>query len=95
MKKINVLIADDSATVRKVIGEILDAATGIKVMGAAQDPIFARIEIITKPKVNLKVTIHHHDLCLSFRLGCRNLGVCPRIGAVARGSRFEASFLVI
>ncbi len=41
MKKISVLIVDDSATVRKVIGEILDAATGIKVMGTAQDPIFA------------------------------------------------------
>ncbi len=27
--------------------------------------------------------------------GIRPLGVCPRIGVVARGSRFEASFLVI
>ena len=38
---IKVLIVDDSATVRQVVGEILNNAPGIEVAGAAQDPIFA------------------------------------------------------
>jgi two-component system chemotaxis response regulator CheB len=38
----NVLIVDDSAVVRQVLTEQLSAIHGIKVMGAARDPIFAR-----------------------------------------------------
>ncbi len=39
---IKVFLVDDSATVRKVLREILEAAPGIKVIGAAQDPVFAQ-----------------------------------------------------
>jgi two-component system, chemotaxis family, protein-glutamate methylesterase/glutaminase len=38
---IRTFIVDDSATVRQVIGDILDRAPGIRVIGAAQDPLFA------------------------------------------------------
>jgi two-component system chemotaxis response regulator CheB len=38
---IRVLIVDDSAVVRQVVTEILSADKGIKVIGAAPDPIFA------------------------------------------------------
>ncbi len=41
MNKIKVFIVDDSATVRTVVGDILNAATGIEVIGSASDPIFA------------------------------------------------------
>ena len=40
-----VLIVDDSALVRKVLGEILGAAPGIEVVGAVADPYQAREEI--------------------------------------------------
>ncbi|MEH6347311.1 MAG: chemotaxis response regulator protein-glutamate methylesterase [Bermanella sp.] len=39
---IRVLIVDDSAVVRKVLGEMLTGVAGIEVMGTAQDPIFAQ-----------------------------------------------------
>jgi len=39
---IKVFLVDDSATVRKVLRDILEAAPGVKVIGAAQDPIFAQ-----------------------------------------------------
>ncbi len=39
---IKVFLVDDSATVRKVLREILEAVPGIKVVGAAQDPVFAQ-----------------------------------------------------
>jgi two-component system chemotaxis response regulator CheB len=38
---IRVFIIDDSAVVRKVLTGILDTASGIEVIGSAQDPIFA------------------------------------------------------
>ena len=41
MSRTKVLIIDDSATVRSVVGGILDAAAGMEVMGTAADPIFA------------------------------------------------------
>ncbi len=39
---IRVFIVDDSAVVRKVLSEMLAGASGIDVIGAAQDPIFAQ-----------------------------------------------------
>ncbi len=39
---IRVFIVDDSAVVRKVLTELLKSASGIEVIGAAQDPIFAQ-----------------------------------------------------
>jgi len=39
---IRVFIVDDSAVVRKVLTEMLEGASGIEVIGAAQDPIFAQ-----------------------------------------------------
>ncbi len=41
MKKIKVLIVDDSASVRMVLSEILTTDRGIEVIGAASDPIIA------------------------------------------------------
>jgi len=39
---IRVFIVDDSAVVRKVLTEMLNGVSGIDVIGAAQDPIFAQ-----------------------------------------------------
>lgn len=39
---ITVFLVDDSATVRKVLRDILGSVSGIEVIGAAQDPIFAQ-----------------------------------------------------
>ncbi len=41
MKKISVLIVDDSAVVRQVMAEVLGRSPEIEVIGAASDPIFA------------------------------------------------------
>ena len=41
MKKINVLVVDDSAVVRQVLQDILNKDTEIHVMAVASDPIFA------------------------------------------------------
>ncbi|MDY6934142.1 MAG: chemotaxis response regulator protein-glutamate methylesterase [Spirochaetota bacterium] len=40
-KKIKVMIVDDSASVRKVIGEIIDSTPDMELMAAAHDPIIA------------------------------------------------------
>ncbi len=42
MEKIKVLIIDDSALIRKVLTEIIDRETDMKVVGAAPDPLVAR-----------------------------------------------------
>jgi len=41
MKKINVLVVDDSAVVRQVLQGILESDSAIKVIAAASDPLFA------------------------------------------------------
>ncbi|MGB4923520.1 MAG: response regulator, partial [Candidatus Nitrotoga sp.] len=41
MKKIKVLLVDDSAVVRQVLQAVLDQEPDIQVIGAASDPIFA------------------------------------------------------
>ncbi len=41
MKKIKVLIVDDSAVVRKVMGDLLSAESGIELLRSAPDPVFA------------------------------------------------------
>jgi two-component system chemotaxis response regulator CheB len=41
MDKIKVLVVDDSASVRKVLSEILETDSSIEVLGAASDPILA------------------------------------------------------
>ena len=45
MKKIKVLIIDDSALIRSLLGEILSAYDNIQVVGAAEDPYEARDQI--------------------------------------------------
>ncbi len=45
MKKIKVLVVDDSALIRQVLSEILNQAGDIEVVGTAQDPIFAMEKI--------------------------------------------------
>lgn len=47
MKKITVLIVDDSAVIRNVIREVLSADEAIEVVGEAEDPLVAR-EMIKK-----------------------------------------------
>ena len=42
MKKINVLVVDDSALIRKLLTEIIDAQRDMTVVGAASDPLMAR-----------------------------------------------------
>ncbi len=42
MKPISVLVIDDSALIRKLLSEIINAQAGLKVVGVAQDPIVAR-----------------------------------------------------
>lgn len=44
-KKINVLVIDDSALVRKMLTEILESDKDISVIGTAQDPLIARDKI--------------------------------------------------
>lgn len=46
--EIKVLIVDDSAVVRQVLTGLLDGVSGIKVIGAAQDPIFAMKKMETE-----------------------------------------------
>ncbi len=45
-KKIKVLIVDDSAVVRQILTEILNADPGIRVVGTASNPLFAAQKII-------------------------------------------------
>lgn len=45
MKKIKVLIVDDSALIRKVLTEMLSSDPGIEVIGTASDPYIARNKI--------------------------------------------------
>ncbi|MCW8923620.1 MAG: chemotaxis response regulator protein-glutamate methylesterase [Gammaproteobacteria bacterium] len=45
MKKISVLIVDDSAVVRRILKEILSSDKGIDVVGTAMDPYIARDKI--------------------------------------------------
>ena len=47
MAKIKVLIVDDSALVRQVLQEVLDADPAIEVVGVAPDPYVARHKIKT------------------------------------------------
>jgi len=42
MSKIRVLIIDDSLSVRTILTEILNSSPDIEVVGAAEDPIYAR-----------------------------------------------------
>ena len=42
MKKIRVLIIDDSLLIRKVLTGVLNTAPDIEVIGAAEDPLVAR-----------------------------------------------------
>lgn len=45
MSKIKVLVVDDSALVRQVLSEVLNANSAIEVIGTAQDPLDAREKI--------------------------------------------------
>lgn len=41
MKPVNVMVVDDSAVVRKIVGEMLAAAPGIRLLHAVSDPLLA------------------------------------------------------
>lgn len=45
---IKLFIVDDSAVVRQVLTGLLDGASGLKVIGAAPDPIFAMKKMETE-----------------------------------------------
>ena len=49
MSNIKVLIVDDSAVVRQVLTEQLNAISGVSVVGAAADPLFAQRYLERKP----------------------------------------------
>ncbi len=46
MKKIRVIVVDDSALMRQLITEILHSDPGVEVVAAAADPILAREKVI-------------------------------------------------
>jgi two-component system chemotaxis response regulator CheB len=48
MKTINVMVVDDSAVVRKVVGAMLESAPGIHLLHAVSDPLLA-IERMKQP----------------------------------------------
>ena len=39
MKTIDVMVVDDSAVVRKVVGAVLESAPGIRLLHAVSDPL--------------------------------------------------------
>ena len=47
MKKISVIVIDDSALIRKLLSEIINSQPDMEVVGAAPDPIVAREMIRT------------------------------------------------
>lgn len=63
MKKIKVLIVDDSAVVRKVMSELLSSDPQIEVIGTAQDPTFAvdKIAQITPDVITLDIEMPKMD----------------------------------
>ncbi|MBL8420022.1 MAG: chemotaxis response regulator protein-glutamate methylesterase, partial [Dechloromonas sp.] len=42
MKKITVIVVDDSALIRKLLTEIINSQPDMQVLGAAPDPLVAR-----------------------------------------------------
>lgn len=51
-RNIKVLIVDDSAIVRKILSEAIEAEPGLEVIGTAPDPYVARDKILSlKPDV--------------------------------------------
>jgi two-component system chemotaxis response regulator CheB len=63
MKKIRVLIVDDSLLVRKVLTSILSTASDIEVVGAAEDPLVARemIKQFNPDVLTLDIEMPHMD----------------------------------
>ena len=63
MKKIRVLIVDDSSVVRQTLSEILSSDPAIEVMGTASDPIRAveKIKIEVPDVITLDVEMPHMD----------------------------------
>src|SRR5258706_13171272 len=76
-RKTRVLIVDDSAVVRQILGELLSGHSDIEVVGTAPDPYIARDKIlelkpdvltldIEMPRMNgisfLKRLMHYHPL---------------------------------
>ena len=77
VRKIKVLVVDDSAIVRKVLSDALSAEADIEVVGTAPDPFVARDKILTlqpdvitldieMPRMDgvtfLKKLMHHHPM---------------------------------
>ncbi|MEI7796786.1 MAG: chemotaxis response regulator protein-glutamate methylesterase [Methylococcaceae bacterium] len=63
MKKIRVLIVDDSLLIRKVLTSLLNAAADIEVVGAAEDALIARemIKQLDPDVVTLDIEMPHMD----------------------------------
>ncbi len=63
MKKIRVLIIDDSALIRKVLTELLNSSPDIEVIGAAEDPLIARemIKQLNPDVLTLDIEMPHMD----------------------------------
>ena len=55
-RKIKVLIVDDSAIVRKLLGEALSGESDIEVVGTAPDPYIARDKVLALYRMSLPST---------------------------------------
>ncbi len=63
MKKIRVLIVDDSVSTRRVLTEILNSSPEIEVVGEAEDPYYARdlIKQLTPDVITLDIEMPRMD----------------------------------
>jgi len=63
MSSIKVMVIDDSAVVRQVLGNIINETNGMEVVGTAQDPIFAlqKLEKIKPDVITLDVEMPRMD----------------------------------
>lgn len=101
MKTINVLIVDDSAVVRQVLTEQLNAINGINVMGSARDPIFAQRQMdkawpdvivldIEMPRMDgitfLKQIMHSHPTPVVICSTLTGKGAAATMQAMAAGA---------
>jgi single-stranded-DNA-specific exonuclease len=81
-RRIRVLVVDDSALVRRLVREALEAAGDIEVVGVAPDPFVARERLLELAKLHEKSQLDSEDI--AFRLAPR-LNAAGRLGKAASG----------